>query len=145
MKRVAVAGGFDPLHVGHLRHIKAAKELGDQLTVILNSDDDMIRKKGYCFMPLSERMEIVGSLRFVDQVLACLDNDGTVTRTLKWLKPDIFAKGGDRRPDNMPRSELEVCKQIGCQIIYGVGGGKVESSSNLVKRRREAGRHRRSW
>jgi len=134
MKKVAVGGGFDPLHVGHLRHMKEASKLGDHLTVIVNGDGDMVRKKGYCFMPLAERMEIVGSLKFVSQVLACLDNDGTVVRTLKWLKPDIFAKGGDRTPDNMPLSELEACKEIGCRIVYGVGGGKVESSSELVKK-----------
>jgi len=134
MKKVAVGGGFDPLHVGHLRHMKEASKLGDHLTVIVNGDGDMVRKKGYCFMPLAERMEIVGSLKFVSQVLACLDNDGTVVRTLKWLKPDIFAKGGDRTPDNMPRSELEACKEIGCRIVYGVGGGKAQSSSELVKK-----------
>lgn len=136
MRSVVVTGGFDPLHVGHLMHMKEARKLGDHLTVIVNSDGDMLRKKGYCFMPLAERMEIVGSLKFVDRVLACLDNDGTVARTLKWLKADIFAKGGDRTPDNMPRSELEACKSIGCRIVYGVGGGKAQSSSELVKKAR---------
>lgn len=131
-KTVAVAGGFDPIHIGHIRHIKAAKELGDRLIAIVNSDEDMERKKGFCFMPFEQRLEIVSSLSFVDEVVACKDTDGTVAQTLLALKPDIFAKGGGRTPDNMPQNEIDICQEIGCQIVYGVGG-KLESSTNLVR------------
>ena len=133
MIRVAVAGGFDPLHIGHLRHIQQARALGDYLIVLVSNDEDMIRKKGYCFMPLRERMEILRALRYVDEVIATRDKDGTQAETLEFVRPNIFAKGGDRLPDNMPSSEIEVCQKIGCKIIYGIGK-QLRSSFELVRR-----------
>ncbi len=132
MKIVAVAGGFDPVHTGHLRHIQRAKKLGDYLIVLVSSDEDMIRKKGYCFMPLEERMEILREFRCVDEVRQTLDRDGTMAETIRVIKPHIFAKGGDRSIDNMPENELKACKEIGCQIMYDVGE-RLNSSSDLVK------------
>jgi len=121
--RVAVSGGFDPFpHVGHLAHFKLAKELGDHLTVIVNSDEFLVRKKGVAHTPLVERLEQVKALRYVDEVVVSIDQDQTVAETLRLVKPDIFAKGGDRTPDNMPTNELDVCKEIGCEIVYGVQG-----------------------
>ncbi len=132
MVRVAVAGGFDPLHIGHLRHFQKAKTLGDYLIVLVSNDEDMIRKKGYCFMPLEDRMKILKELRCVDEVIATVDNDGTQAETLKLVKPDIFAKGGDRIHDNMPQNEIEACEEIGCKIVYGVGS-QLRESSKLVE------------
>lgn len=132
MVRVAVAGGFDPLHIGHLRHFQKAKTLGDYLIVLVSNDEDMIRKKGYCFMPLEDRMKILKELRCVDEVIATVDNDGTQAETLKLVKPDIFAKGGDRIPDNMPQNEIEVCEEVDCKIVYGVGS-QLRESSKLVE------------
>ena len=135
---VAVAGALDPLHVGHIRHIRAAKKLGDQLVVLLNPDRDLEVKKGFVFMPWAERAEILMALRAVDRVVEITDGDGTCAETLAKVKPDIFAKGGDRTgPDHMPPGELEVCEKLGIQIVYGVGGGKVQSSSELVRAARE--------
>lgn len=130
---VAVSGGFDPLHLGHLDHIKKAKALGDWLIAMVNPDEDMVRKKGYCFMPLRERVEMVRALRYVDDVIVVIDKDGTVAKTLEAVKPNIFAKGGDRTPENMPQNEIEACRKVGCKIVYGVGE-KLNSSSKLVRR-----------
>ena len=134
-KLVLVSGGFDPIHVGHIRHIQAAKKLGDILLVIVNSDEDMTRKKGYCFMPLVERMEIVKSIKGVDIVAKVTDTDGSSAETIRLYCPDIFAKGGDRNPtDNpIPQSEIEACEEVGCEIVYNVGDEKIQSSSALVK------------
>ncbi len=132
-KIIAVAGGMDPLHIGHIRHMKEAKKLGDKLIVILASDEDMMNKKGRPFMPFQERKEILEAISCVDEVISKIDTDGTVTETLRRLKPHVFAKGGDRIPGNMPQSELDVCKSEGIEIIYGVGGEeKVQSSSSLT-------------
>lgn len=131
--KVAVAGGFDCLHIGHLRHMKKAKALGNYLVVIVSTDADMVKKKGYCFMPLEERMELIENYPFVNEVVASIDKDGTVADTLRWLKPDIFAKGGDRVPDNIPQNEIDVCQEIGCKVVYGVGD-KLQSSSDLVRK-----------
>jgi cytidyltransferase-like protein len=131
---VAVCGGFDPVHVGHLRHFKAAKELGDTLVVMLNSDSWLMNKKGYVFMPFEERKEIIKSIRYVDKVVPYVETaSGSVAKTLEKLRPDIFAKGGDRTIDTLPRDEVEVCQRLGIRLVTGVGGGKVQSSSWLVK------------
>lgn len=133
MIRVMVCGGFDPLHIGHLEHIRLAKQLGSYLIVAINSDSDMVRKKGYYFIPFEERKEIVKAIRYVDCIIDVIDNDGTVTQTLKMVRPDIFAKGGDRTPNNMPQSEIDICKRLGIKIVYGVGR-QLNSSSELVRR-----------
>ena len=131
---VVVAGGFDPLHYGHVRHILAAKELGDSLIVIVGTDYHMKLKKGFVFMPFAERVEIIRAIRGVDEVIGSIDKDGSVVKTLQLLQPDIYAKGGDRTPKTMPVKEIEACKEMGCKIVYGVGGEKIQSSSKLVKR-----------
>ena len=93
-----------------------------------------IRKKGYCFMPLEDRKALLESMRWVDKVIVCPEEcDLTAVRVLRELKPDIFARGGDRTPENMPKEELEVCEELGIKIIYNVGGGKVQSSSWLCE------------
>jgi cytidyltransferase-like protein len=131
MKSVAVSGGFDPVHIGHIRLFREASQLGN-LTVILNSDDFLVKKKGFVFMPLRERLEILQSIRFVSSVVVATDKDMTVCDTLSWLKPDIFANGGDRTEGNTP--EYEVCKKLGIEMVFGVGGSKMQSSSQLTKR-----------
>jgi cytidyltransferase-like protein len=127
---VAVSGAFDPVHIGHIRYIREAAKLGDKLIVILNGDDFLLRKKGFVFMPLKERKEILENIKGVDEVVASVDEDQTVSRTLEQIKPDIFAKGGDRTgPDNIP--EAETCRKIGCKLVTNVGGSKVRSDSEL--------------
>lgn len=130
-KVVAVSGGFDPLHVGHLIHMQKAAVLGDKLVVILSRDDQLIRKKGYFFMPYDERETIIKAIKGVSEVVKNIDQDSTVTESLRLYKPDIFAKGGDRTPDNMPQSEIDICKEIGCELRYGIGD-QLNSSSKLV-------------
>jgi cytidyltransferase-like protein len=129
---VAVCGGFDPIHVGHIKHFRDAKRLGDILVVMLNTDDWLTKKKGYIFMSFEERKEIIESIRYVDKVTPVIDANGSVAKTLEQLKPNIFAKGGDRTIDNIPESEINVCERLGIKIVFGVGGGKVQSSSWLI-------------
>jgi len=133
MTIVVVSGGFDPVHIGHIEYIKQAKLLGDKLVVILNSDEFLINKKGYIFMPYNERKVILESIKYVDDVIPCFDNDETVSKTLLYLKPDIFAKGGDRTYDNIPQSEKDICNKLGIKLAFGIGGEKLQSSSELVK------------
>ena len=130
---VAVAGGFDPLHLGHLLHLRAAKKLGDRLVVLLNPDSDMVRKKGFAFLSFAERREILLELRCVDEVVEIIDGYGPCAETLARVHPHIFAKGGDRAEHNMPEIELAICERLDISIVYGVGGGKIQSSSELVR------------
>lgn len=134
---VAVSGGFDPVHVGHVRLFNKAKELGDELVVILNNDHWLLKKKGYVFMPEAERAELIRAFRAVDRVVlsshARNDPDRSVCRELTNIRPDVFANGGDRFANNIP--EVAVCREIGCRMVFRVGrGGKVQSSSWLVDR-----------
>ena len=132
-KIVAVSGGFDPIHVGHVRMIRAAATHG-HVIVIANSDSWLMRKKGYVFMPWSERAEIIRNIKGVTAVFEADDDDNTVTESLLKLKPDIFANGGDRKTKNTP--EMEVCDELGIEMIWNVGGGKIQSSSELVANQR---------
>jgi D-beta-D-heptose 7-phosphate kinase/D-beta-D-heptose 1-phosphate adenosyltransferase len=126
---VAVSGAFDPIHVGHVRYLKAAAKLGDKLVVILNSDDFLLKKKGFIFTPFTERKEILESIKGVDEVVASVDEDQTVCKTLGLVKPDIFAKGGDRTIANIP--ETETCRMIGCKVMVNVGGGKFHAKADV--------------
>ncbi|OHA18421.1 MAG: hypothetical protein A2664_00555 [Candidatus Taylorbacteria bacterium RIFCSPHIGHO2_01_FULL_46_22b] len=139
---VAVSGGFDPLHIGHVRMFEEARKLGDELVVILNNDQWLVAKKGYAFMPAQERKEIIESLRPVDRVMLTLHEenpqDMSVCAELKLLKPDIFANGGDRKPDGDPVPEVALCEELGIDMAYNVGhGGKIQSSSWLLAKHEE--------
>lgn len=136
MKTVCVSGGFDPVHVGHLRMFKKAKELGDKLIVILNNDNWLRAKKGYVFMSEKDRKEILESFRCVDEVILSYHEscpkDMSVCAELEVIGPDIFANGGDRKHDNIP--EYELCKDFNIELAFNVGGEKICSSSELVER-----------
>tara|TARA_R100000008_G_scaffold82693_1_gene67231 strand:- start:6 stop:413 length:408 start_codon:yes stop_codon:yes gene_type:complete len=129
MKIVVTSGYFDPLHVGHLECLKLAKQLGDKLIVIVNSDLQAKLKKGESFMNEQDRMEIVLALKYVDEVYLSIDKDKSQCETLRHIKPDIFAKGGDRMSDEIPESK--VCKELGIKIVDGLGE-KIRSSSDLT-------------
>ena len=99
---VAVSGGFDPLHIGHVRLFERAKALGDRLVVILNTDNWIQAKKQHGFMPAKERKEIIEALKPVDAVMLTrhrrpkTPREMGVWKELAILRPDIFANGGDR-------------------------------------------------
>ena len=128
-KIVAVSGGFDPIHVGHVRMILEAANHGDVI-VIANSDEWLLRKKGYKFMTYEERQEILYAIKGVIDVVEADDNDGTVCKTLKKVRPDIFANGGDRKGVNTP--EVDLCNKLNIGLLWNVGGEKIQSSSKLV-------------
>ena len=128
-KLIAVSGGFDPIHKGHVRMIREAAKHGD-VVVILNSDDWLERKKGYKFMDFEERSYIAGSIKGVVFTSGVDDSDGTVCEALKRIKPDVFVNGGDRYETNTP--EMAVCKKHNIEMLWNIGGGKEQSSSDLV-------------
>lgn len=141
-KIVAVSGGFDPIHIGHVRMFQEAKKLGDELVVILNNDNWLTDKKGRPFMSQEERKEIIEAIKGVDRVVvtnhAPGDPDRSVCRALEDIKPHVFANGGDRKPDGDPVPEVELCKKLDIELVYNVGaGGKVQSSSWLIAKAAE--------
>ena len=132
---VAVSGGFDPVHIGHVRMFREAKRLGTKLVVIINNDNWLRKKKGFVFMPQAERGEIIKALRDVDYVVFTEHQadctDMSVCKELGELRPDVFANGGDRLATNIP--EYQLCESLNIHMVFGVGGKKVQSSSDLVK------------
>jgi cytidyltransferase-like protein len=132
---VMVSGGFDPVHVGHIRMIRDAAQYGDVI-VIANSDDWLFRKKGFNFMDFKKRSEILDSIKGVLLVDSVDDSDDTVCEAIERHRPTYFANGGDRGRKNTP--EQSVCERLGVELLWSIGGDeKVDSSSDLVKKTRE--------
>jgi D-beta-D-heptose 7-phosphate kinase/D-beta-D-heptose 1-phosphate adenosyltransferase len=131
-KIVAVSGGFDPIHPGHISYIQEAKKLGDTLVVIVNGDAFLRNKKGKPFQDLQTRCVILSAMRGVDFVIPFeIEQDSTVCRALDILRPHIFANGGDRK-DSASIPEWEVCQRHGIELVQGVGYDKKWSSSELL-------------
>lgn len=139
-KIICVSGGFDPLHIGHVRMIQEATALGDELVVILNNDNWLLKKKGHVFMSQDQRREVIEGLKGVSRVVCTGhepdDEDHSVCRELREIRPHIFANGGDRFADNIP--EAVVCRELGIETVFNIGqGGKVQSSSWLTAEDRD--------
>ncbi len=140
-KRIGIiAGGFDPVHNGHVRMINDAAQYCDFLIIILHTDEFLKRTKGFCFMDFSARKEIVESIRYIDRVVEAEDDDDTVSKSLRSLFEEykenlrVFMNGANIYSiSNAP--EFDTCKELGLDMLFGVGGsGKVNSSLKLVEK-----------
>ena len=141
MRIIAISGYFNPIHSGHIDYIKSAKQRGDILVVIVNNDNQVKLKGSVPFQDENERLKIVNNIKGVDRAVIAIDEDGSVCDTLreefKRLQNDpffdemIFATGGDRKEGYVPESILE--DEIGITMVYNIGGGKIQSSSELIK------------
>jgi D-glycero-beta-D-manno-heptose 1-phosphate adenylyltransferase len=126
---VLANGCFDLFHVGHIRYLEGAKQLGDILIVGLNSDEQVKRLKGRNrpFMPAVERGEIVSALRVVNYVT--IFPEPTVEELIRAIRPDFHAKGTDYTVDSVP--EREIVKECGGKVAI-VGDPKDHSSTELI-------------
>ncbi len=127
---VAVSGYFNPLHVGHLEMMERAKKLGDRLVVIVNNDYQVKLKGRVPFLKQADRVKIISAVKWVDKVFLSIDRDPSVCKSLAKVKPDIFAKGGDRNAGNIP--ETAVCRKYGIKLVDKGMGKKIRSSSILI-------------
>ncbi len=136
MKRVIVSGYFNPLHGGHVDMIESAAQLGDKLIVIVNNDAQQLLKKGKVILDEQNRYRLVDALSVVDEVVLSVDNEPPVIETLRHIAERypkdelIFANGGDRDSDKVT-PETPVCHELGIEMVYGVGGDKVDSSTRI--------------
>lgn len=140
MTKVMVSGGFDPVHIGHLRMCQEAKKLGDYLVVVVHCNDWLVQKKGFYFMDEKERCEIMKGFACVDEVYLHKGMERSAISALKAIKPDVYANGGDRDekdaadPNSPLCTDVKVCEELDIKMVFGVGGGKIQSSSDLIKK-----------
>ena len=137
-KIVITSGYFNPIHIGHINLFNEAKKFGDFLVVIVNNDRQVKIKGSVPFMPEKERLAIIHDLRPVDEVFLSIDKELSIAESLRCIAQKysgelLFAKGGDRNIGNIPEEEKKVCEEFNIKIVSGVGGGKVQSSSWLIK------------
>jgi cytidyltransferase-like protein len=126
---VATSGGYDPIHSGHISSLHQSRRYGDTLVVIVNGDAFLTRKKGRPFQDLETRCLIMSAITGVDFVVPYdVESDMTVSTALRSLRPDVFTKGGDR-VDQRTIPEWETCRELGIEIVLGVGDDKRWSSS----------------
>ena len=123
-------GGFDLLHVGHVRYLRGAKELGGKLVVAINSDESVraLKGEGRPIMPVEERAEMVAALEDVDAVVIFPEMD--VRTIIREIRPDIQAKGTDYTAESVP--ERDVVAEYGGRVEI-VGDAKNHSSSEIIR------------
>jgi D-glycero-beta-D-manno-heptose 1-phosphate adenylyltransferase len=116
LRIVFTNGCFDLLHVGHVRYLTAAKQLGDILVVGLNSDTSVRQLKGADrpINPEADRAEILAALTVVDHVVIFADM--RVNRLITILRPDLYVKGGDYSVDSLDRGEVDALRSVGAEI-----------------------------
>ena len=135
---MVISGGFDPIHKGHVRMFKAAKNMALKVIIGLNSDDWLVRKKDKVFMNYVERAEILKAFKYVDEVMQFSDLDNTAIDLLiriQRLYPNCnigFGNGGGRNENNTP--EKGFCHAYNIDMLYQLGGGKVQSSTELLEK-----------
>ena len=147
---VLVTGGFDPLHSGHIAYFEAAKLLGDELWVGLNSDSWLANKKGRSFMPIAERASIVKNLRMVDRVITDFDDsDGSASGAIHkaytlGAEHIVFANGGDRGTGNTPEQH-DFRHTPNIEFVFGIGGEDKKNSSSWILKEWQAPKTEREW
>ena len=130
-------GCFDLLHVGHVRYLHAAKQLGGRLVVAINSDESVrvLKGEGRPFMPAEERAEILAALADVDAIVIFPDCD--VRALIREMRPEIHAKGTDYTADTVP--ERDTVLECGGRVEI-VGDPKNHSASEIIRSRVNARR-----
>ena len=142
MRVVVISGFFNPLHIGHIDYISSARNLGDFLIVIVNSDDQVKLKGSVHIMSQDDRLRIIRNINGVDRSVIAIDKDESVCQTIReefnrlqndpFFEDMIFANGGDRKEGKVPEDILE--NELGIRMVYNIGGEKVQSSSELIKK-----------
>lgn len=122
--RVMVSGHFDPFHDMHLDYIEQAVAFGGELVCVISSDKQLLMKKGIVNIPEQGRKRIVDLILTGlgvahDVLINTFDAETTlVAEALRYVKPDIFLRGGDKSPSDMPDDEVQACMEYHIDIRY---------------------------
>ncbi len=138
--KIVVASGYFATgpHMGHIKYLEAAKQLGDFLIVIVNNDSQIKLKGSTSPYDDFSRLGLVRALRAVDLAVLSVDKDRSVTETLRLVHEltggvASFANGGDVNEENV--REREVCRELNIKMFFCVGGqDKLDSSSKIIER-----------
>ncbi len=127
---VLTGGYFNPLTPAHIKLLQTSSDYGT-LIVAVNDDHCSIKKSGYSFMPVSDRLEIINGIKGVE---ACVENTSMdMVDIIRILQPQIYTKGGGINANNISQAEKLQCELVNCEIVYDVGGAeKVSSSSRFL-------------
>jgi rfaE bifunctional protein nucleotidyltransferase chain/domain len=127
-------GCFDLLHVGHVRYLHAAKQLGGRLIVAINSDESVhaLKGEGRPLMPAEERAEILAALSDVDAVVIFPEHD--VRALIREIRPDVQAKGTDYTAESVPERDVVVACGGRVEIV---GDPKDHSATEIIRTRLE--------
>jgi D-beta-D-heptose 7-phosphate kinase/D-beta-D-heptose 1-phosphate adenosyltransferase len=139
MKKVIIVSGyFNPIHKGHIEYFNNAKDLADELFVIVNNDIQRVLKGAKEFQDEDERLFIIQNIKSVDRAMISVDKDRTVCESVRVIFETYgeeyqlgFANGGDQNNNSIP--EAPICKELDIQLIDGLGG-KIQSSSWLLNK-----------
>tara|TARA_B100001057_G_C22824236_1_gene940714 strand:+ start:1663 stop:2088 length:426 start_codon:yes stop_codon:yes gene_type:complete len=138
-KAIIVSGYFNPIHKGHIEYFQNAKQLAEELFVIVNSDYQRSLKGSKEFQDEQERIFIVSNIKSVNKAILSIDKDRTVCSTIEKIVDEYgndyrlsFANGGDQNNDTIP--EKPICEKLGITLVDGLGG-KIQSSSWLLNKK----------
>ena len=129
---IIVSGYFNPLHSGHLDYIDAAKEKGDYLIVIVNNDNQVEMKGSVQFMCEEERLRIVSSIKGVNKAVLSIRQEYYKLQDDPFVQSVSFGNGGDRKEGGIAEYLLE--EEINIRMLHNLGGGKTQSSSDLIQK-----------
>ena len=138
-KAIIVSGYFNPIHKGHIEYFQNAKQIAEELFVIVNSDYQRSLKGSKEFQDEQERIFIVSNIKSVNKAILSIDQDRTVCRTIEKIADEYgqnyllsFANGGDQNNDTIP--EKPICEKLRITLVDGLGG-KIQSSSWLLNKK----------
>jgi len=130
-KTILVSGAFNPLHFGHLLLIRDASKYG-KVIVALNSDEWIIKNKGYLLFDFETRKSLLEECEYVSKVISFDDSDGDAVYALFEIRPTYFGNGGSATGYSLPEVEMRVCEYLGIEPVFNLGDTVKNIDDNIL-------------
>jgi cytidyltransferase-like protein len=131
MKTILISGAFNPLHFGHLLLLRDASKFG-KVTVALNSDEWIIRNKGYLLFDFETRKSLLEECEYVSEVISFDDTDGDAVYALFEVRPTYFGNGGSATSRSLPEVEMRVCEYLEIEPVFNLGDTVKNIDDNIL-------------